>query len=349
MKYVPILRGKAGELLALRNISPEVQRAVRPVLEVVPDEELPDTVQTFASQVGENLPRDLVVAIDCGRLWENGTVGTGFPGHAMGWISTYLAQWLHRIIPVFRTTEPSGSLEEIRQVQQAHGQGGCLRIDLRDLPDSPTALTSVVRDALDAVGLPPEQVDLVLDTGFLPSPQAAARLVGPALGVLDWTRAMPWRHLALAGGGFPASLRHLPPHLVAPVHRHEADLWHRVVRRRTGHRIPDFGDYGITHPVPPNRGWPGQPNLRYTAGNDWYVVRAATRTRTDALRLCRQLTGSRHWNSRLDTEPPWGDAQIHQRATGATSRPGGPRDWRAWGTSHHLAAVTQSVTRAGEP
>ncbi|MFI5527282.1 hypothetical protein ACIA8O_01875 [Kitasatospora sp. NPDC051853] len=349
MKYVPILRGKAGELLALRHIDPEVQRSIRPVLEVVPEARLADTVQLFARQLGEDLPKDLVVTVDCGRLWQHGRVGTGFSGHAMGWIGEYLGQWLHRLIPAFRTGDPAGSFEEVRQVQLAHGQGGCLRIDLHELPSSPVELTTTVHDALDAVELTPENVDLVLDAGFLPSPQAAARLVGRVLGVLDWTRAMPWRHIALVGGSFPASLGAIEPHLIAAVHRHEADLWRAVVHRGLRSPVPDFGDYGIVHPQPPNHGWRGRPNLRYTAGTDWYVVRAASRAANDALRLCRQLTDSRHWDPHHGVELPWGDAQIQHRASGLTTRPGGSREWRAWGTSHHLAAVARSVAVHGVP
>ncbi|MFB9364723.1 beta family protein [Kitasatospora albolonga] len=349
MKYVPILRGKAGELLALRHTSPEVRSGIRPVLEVVPDERLADAVQTFARQLAEDLPKDLVVTVDCGQLWQRGAVGTGFPGHAMAWIGEYLEQWLHRLVPAFRITEPAGALDEIREVQRTHGQGGCLRLDLGELPTSPVELTAAVHDTLDAVELAPESVDLVLDTGFLPSRQAAARLVDRALGVLEWAGAMPWRHIALAGGSFPASLAAMEPHLIATVHRHEADLWRAVVQRGCRSPVPDFGDYGIVHPQPPNHGWRGRPNLRYTVGADWYVLRAAGHAAHDALRLCRQLADSRYWDPQQGTELPWGDAQIQHRASGLTTRPGGAREWRAWGTSHHLAAVARSVAVHGVP
>ncbi|MCC9311420.1 beta family protein [Kitasatospora sp. RB6PN24] len=48
MEYVPILRGKAGEFIALRNTSADVQAHIRPLLEVHPDQRLADVVRTFA-------------------------------------------------------------------------------------------------------------------------------------------------------------------------------------------------------------------------------------------------------------------------------------------------------------
>jgi hypothetical protein len=67
--YVPILRGKAGELTALGETSAEVRPAIRPVLEVLPDDRLKDVVQTFSRNAGNLLPKGLTVTVDCGALW----------------------------------------------------------------------------------------------------------------------------------------------------------------------------------------------------------------------------------------------------------------------------------------
>ncbi|MFB7122098.1 MULTISPECIES: beta family protein [Streptomycetaceae] len=351
MEYVPILRGKAGEFIALRNISADVQARIRPLLEVHPDQRLADVVQTFADHAGDHLPGNLTVTVDCGQLWQYGAVGTGFRGHAMRWLSDAFREWLHTLVPAFRTTDPDGSLDETRQAQLAHGAGGCLRVDLNHLPHGPRELTEDVRRTLDAVVLKPPDTDLLLDAGYLPDADTVTGLVPRATEVLAWARALPWRRIALAGGAFPPSLRRVTPHVLTALRRHDLDLWERVARRAGG-RPPDFGDHGVTHPEPPApaRVRAAPVNLRYTSGRHWHVVRAVGMAGIDTLRLCRELTRAEVWfGGRTNDELSWGDGEIRLRADGLAAGPGGPSQRRAWETSHHLAAVTRSIAERGRP
>ncbi|MCC9310971.1 beta family protein [Kitasatospora sp. RB6PN24] len=349
MEYVPILRGKAGEFIALRNTSADVQAHIRPLLEVHPDQRLADIVRTFARHAGEHLPGNLTVTVDCGQLWQHGVVGTGFRGHAMRWLSDAFGDWLHTLIPAFRTTDPAGSLDEIRQTQLAHGAGGCLRIDLHHLPDGPRAMTEDVLDALAAVALEPQDTDLLLDAGYLPDTDTVTALVPRALEVLIWAHTLPWRHIALAGGAFPPTLRRVTPHVLTALRRYDLDLWEHVARRSAG-PPPDFGDHGVTHPDPPAaaRVRAAPANLRYTSGRHWHVVRAVGTAGVDTLRLCRQLTQADVWRD-SHTDLSWGDDEIRIRAVGLADGPGGPSQRRAWETSHHLAAVTRSIAERGRP
>ncbi|MFE3503133.1 hypothetical protein [Kitasatospora sp. NPDC059160] len=349
MEYVPILRGKAGEFIALGHIGAHVQARIRPLLEVHPDRRLADVVQTFARHAGDHLPARLTVTVDCGQLWQQGAVGTGYRGHAMRWLSEHFEQWLQALIPAFRTTDPVGSLDEIRRAQRAHGAGGCLRIDLHRLPGGPGDLTEDVRAALAAVALTPEDTDLLLDAGYLPGPDAVTALVPRALAVLGWARAHPWRHIALAAGAFPPSLRRVRPYVLTALRRHELDLWEHVARGAAG-PPPDFGDHGVTHPDPPEpaevRAAPA--NLRYTGGRHWHVVRAVDATGLEALRLCRQLTRAEVWGA-TRPDASWGGEEIRRRALDLVTGPGNPGQRRAWETSHHLAAVAGAIAERGRP
>jgi hypothetical protein len=44
----------------------------------------------------------------------------------------------------------------------------------------------------------------------------------------------------------------------------------------------------------------------------------------------------------------WGDEQIDRSANKSTG-PGNATKWRAYGTSHHLAMVTDRLANLGEP
>jgi hypothetical protein len=340
LRYVPILRGKQGEFTALSEISEEVRAVIRPVLEVVPDDTLQDVVQTFSKHAGNLLPNKLSVTVDCRQLWSAGRVGTGFDGHALQWISTYLGAFRQPVIPAFRATDPDGALDEVRHVQLAHERGGCLRQSLDNLPDSPGELSRLVDQALERTALRPELVDLILDAGYLADGRAVAASADLAIQLLSWATTRPWRSTALAGGAFPPTLRGLPPHQVIPFPRRETDLWRRVAAERAG-PAPDFADYGVTHPRLPRAGFGrARANLRFTRGPDWHVVRV--QEGTDSIGLCRDLAHVADWPPDPDSLP-WGDRQLLARARGLQTRPGGPKNWRAWDTSHHLATVAASI------
>ncbi len=70
-------------------------------------------------------------------------VGTGFDSHAMRWISSSLDAFLQPVIPAFRVTDPDGALDEVRGVQILHGEGGCLRQPLQELPATPRSSPTV--------------------------------------------------------------------------------------------------------------------------------------------------------------------------------------------------------------
>jgi len=349
MAYVPILKGKRGEFTALRNVSPRTQVDIRPVLEVVPDGRLRDVMETFRQHAWDQLPRGLEVAVDCGALWQAGRVGGVFTGHSMNWLSEAFGAWLLPMVPVFRPHDPPGCLAEIRDVQRAHGLGAVLRLDVLGLPEDLAAGSRTVHGVLHTVRLAPEQVDLLLDAGHVAGDAGVAQAVPAMLHALDWARRAPWRHTVVAAGAFPRSLRGLPRGRPNRLHRWDAELWRKVARSFED-VPPDFGDYGVSHPAMPTGGWRANPNLRYTAGEDWqvYVESRQRPGNDDFFTICRHLVGSPYWPAH-GAAASWGDAHIDLCARGARSKAGGPTEWRAWATSHHLAVVTDALQSVGEP
>jgi hypothetical protein len=266
-------------------------------------------------------------------------VGTGFDGHALEWISEYLDAFLQPVIPAFHATDPDEALDEVRTVHFVHGRGACLRIPLDDLPTTPSELTRLVTAALDRIALRAHRVDLLLDAGYLRDDRDVSTARHRAIDVLGWAAGLPWRSTALAGGAFPPSLAGIAPGLLARLPRREVDLW-RQVTRSLGTPI-DFADHGVTHPVFRQGTGRAVANLRYTSGSSWHVVRG-TRTHGDPIALCRQLSAITDWTAGPGVLS-WGDRQLRNRARGAELRPGGPRNWRAWETSRHLAAVAAAL------
>lgn len=351
MAYVPILKGKLGEFTALGEMAPEVQADVRPVLEVViGDRRLRDVLETFRDHAWRHLPKGLDVAVDCGVLWRDGPVGGVWTGHSMNWLSEAFGAWLLPLIPVFRPHDPPGALAEIRDVQRAHGRGATLRLDVLQPPGGVRQSSRLIRDALHRVRLVPEQVDLLLDAGFVADDTALTEAVPAMLRCLNWAREAPWRSVVVASGAFPRSVATLPRGRVNRLHRWDAALWHKVARDVDG-VPPDFGDYGVSHPVMPTRSGRGSiPHLRYTVGDDWHVYVALRQLpgNDDFFTVCRDLLRSDSWPVHGETLS-WGDARIAQCARWGRPKAGTATDWRAWATSHHLAVTTRALRSMGGP
>lgn len=102
--YLPILRGRRGELKALAMLPPAAVPAVLPILEVMPSAAGPtQDAYRFFLELRDRAPRDLVVAVDLGhpptppgsadlfcwgdRELERRAFGAGGPGSPTDWVA----------------------------------------------------------------------------------------------------------------------------------------------------------------------------------------------------------------------------------------------------------------------
>ncbi|MFE2359104.1 hypothetical protein [Streptomyces parvulus] len=347
MAYVPILKGKAGEFLALGHASQEVQDQIRPVMEIVPDFDLRDLLETFCDHAMEHVPNGMVLTVDCGAL-PFVRVLEGDAGGPLLRVGESLMQRGIAMRPVFRCSDPHDALAEVAGVAAAHHQGACLRFataaDLSDVtPDN-----RQMRDLFRTIRLAPEEIDLLVDAGPVGSARTRESLVERVIDVLNGLSRWPWRAICVAAGAFPVNLRGFPRGVATAVVREDASLWREVAERWPGPQ-PDFGDFGVTYPrmLPKSRGTP-DPNMRYTTGTEWQVF-VYPRLRTgndDFFILSHDLVNSSHWPA-TGAATSWGDERLAECAQLKRRKAGGGKEWRAWGTSHHLAVVTTQLATTG--
>ncbi|MEV7417486.1 beta family protein [Streptomyces sp. NPDC089919] len=345
LAYVPILKGKAGEFSALGHVTAAVRSGIRPVMELVPDPDVRDILETFCDRAMDAVPSGTVLTVDSGAL-PPAQVLEGAPGGPLARLGESL--WLRGVAmcPVVRCTDPAEVSAEAAQVIAAHRRGACLRVPLAGEPPETLPSPRAIRGLLTVLHLEPEEVDLLVDAGPVDSATARDRLAERALTALGILSAWPWRSECVAAGAFPVNLTGFPRGRATPVARRDAELWRCVVERCDG-RPPDFGDFGVTHPRMPvrSRGTP-DPNMRYTTPDDWQVF-VYPRVRSgndDFFDLSAALVASAHWPP-TGAGTSWGDARLQECATRQRPRAGGGTQWRAWATSHHLAVVTSHLTQ----
>ncbi|MBW5420974.1 hypothetical protein GKQ77_05225 [Streptomyces sp. BG9H] len=349
MAYVPILKGKAGEFLALGHASAEVQAQLRPVMEIVPDLELRDLLETFCEHAMENVPDGMVLTVDCGALPPD-RVLKGDVGGPIARVGESLGLRGVAMSPVFRCSDTDEVLAEVARVAAAHRNGACLRISsAADLRESiPTG--EQIGDLLRVVRLAPEQVDLLVDAGPVHSDRTREVLAEATRDTLRSLSCWPWRRLCVAAGAFPVNLTGFPRGRATPVTRQDARLWEKVVENWSGPQ-PDFGDFGVTYPriLPKSRGTP-DPNMRYTTAVEWqvFVYPRVRQGNDDFFCLSEDLVNSPYWPV-TGAATSWGDARLEDCAQRKRQKAGGGTEWRAWATSHHLAVVTSQLITTGRP
>src|SRR5258706_2657637 len=108
-----------------------------------------------------------------------------------------------------------------------HQSGVCLRVEREEINDSKLLADSVTA-ALDLLGCPAEQVDLVLDLGFVGKDGALplrTTVIEAAKAIASIGR---FRNLVIAGGSVPEQLPKRDTGVVRRVPRIEFDMWSEV-------------------------------------------------------------------------------------------------------------------------
>lgn len=357
--YVPVLKGKQGELDALQNTQPEIRRRLTPLLEVPPippryiegqeepvpsktiDDHIDQTALKFATAWGQ----EDMIFVDGQYIEGEDQLNDGMEPIA-GFLRN-LRQVGTQAVPVTGLDRVQEYQDAIRSAIQEDGRGVCLRLTEADL-EALADLEQQVSSLLEFLAVQAESVDLLLDFG----PNVPSRAAAPYL-----LNAVPmisrWRTFSLASSGFPADMSQVRQNSVVELTRREWTVWtHLFAQRRAVKRLPRFSDYAINHPalfeIDP-RVMRMSPNIRYTAELNFVLARGeAYRRRNEPRasvppevqyrRLSKQIIDHPSWQGE---DYSWGDKFIADCDRG--KHVGNPTNWRAVGTSHHLAFAVRQL------
>jgi hypothetical protein len=344
--YVPVLKDKQGERLALRHLPAGTKARFTPLFDIVRDfddlNDLPD-----------GLLRDWGAAtafVDLG-----GQPDSAMPDgrHPVQYVFEEASALGLNLIPVVGLGASQVFLQATRTVVASDGRGVCIRITVEDKPADQLAarllgLRQALRGNPEAGGagdaLPESQVDLVVDLSVV-APIDVGMITAIAEGML---RACPtpnaWRTLTLVSGAFPESRRGIASNGQADVPRKDWLAWRSICSTYDG-RIPTFGDYGAVHPIELNLDFSQitpAGNIRYTVSGAWLVVKGSS-LRDNGFAQYRDLS------ARVVADPRYcseafspGDRYILDCAQGRGST-GSPMTWVQAATSHHLTFVGEEL------
>jgi hypothetical protein len=345
------LKGRLAEIAALGEISADTRSGLQPFVEVVPNGQVEsvESIGVSCEKTVEKLAQSWAgeaAFVDCGYLDLEADLGGG--GGAVDRTCRSAESRGVRATPVLRVDDPDLARRDVRVLHEDYDRGVAVRIVGDDLDEDPDDLDAALDQLLVECGLDRCKADVVFDAGAVDGDVAArgaARVIGSLF--RDISDVGYWRSITVTGGAFPADLSAYDPFVVGERPRFDADMWAHVVNRNRCRRQPDYGDYAISHPLATGAPFASAPQLHYTTGRDWLILKAKRSHLTDEddqfYRICDAIAHHpRFVGAALGTA----DARI---ANSRDFEPGNATTWRQIGTTHHLDLVVSRITTLGEP
>ena len=345
--YVPILRWKAAEHRALRQIPDEKRLYFTPLIELVPPEfrlkkmrkarDLSGLLQALVGQLASRT-RGFPFFLDlCLLALTSDNVCRVWRG-----IDTHASGSLVKLIPVIQPTFADAVISEIAETQCRNSNGVCLRIPVTS--QSLNTLDKTIGDLTSTCEIDPSLGDLVIDFGVCGAGNPG---IPETLGCVP--HLMRWRTLTVVSGAFPVDLTHLPANNEYEQQRLDWINWYSQVVGRNGLlRLPTYGDYTIQHPefrlrdvtkLTPSA------SIRYTADKHWVIMRGhGLRKSEDFQQFPAQaeMLMDRSEYSGEAFSP--GDAYVAKMATGENGT-GNLPTWLQAGFSHHIMFVIDQIAQ----
>ncbi len=338
-KYVPILKCKAGEFIALNKLSPAVRNELMPIFDLVPPgkKKFGDHIEDCLKYI-RRWNKEKLFYID-GYLVQDENYSPRI--HTLEYLFKELRREGFNVLPVISSVTNNDYNSAIKRILSRDNRGVCIRI-FRNTIDK---MNNDIDQLLSFLQLPPSLVDLVIDLRDLYSQNTNAVNVHTINILQNISQLNNWRSLVLAGGSFPVDLVELKADQVHPLERVEWNNWKQLIINNEIDRIPIFSDYGISHPLLSETGI-GIPNasasIRYTCEDDFYIYRGRG-TRQRGFKqfniLSEALIGSDEYYGVDHCE---GDKYINTNGT-LKLKPGSLTTWRWVGTCHHLTVVVNQL------
>ena len=303
--YLSILKGRRAEYEALAQLAPDVAGRLTPLIQLWPgrDAEEDGAPQLWPEQGEDEVSRTLVKLLGSLRTsWDSERPvlldGEWLPAAAAYRdVLTACRGAGRRPLPVTGLGRPDAYQGVVAESIAADGQGYVLRLGRDDYPPRRRDLPERIDALLALLGVPPAQVDVVIDLRHIERQTAERDEMLAAAMVNGLPHVTQWRTVALAASAIPADMRAFERNAIEPFPRLEWGLWQRLRDRGAGLvRLPVFADYAVIHPdrveeVATPRVLPRIVQIRYTAATSGSWCGAST-SWSKAQSTCPVCSGS---------------------------------------------------------
>ncbi|WP_370154127.1 beta family protein [Ferrovibrio sp.] len=350
--YVPVLKWRQGEYLALSKLGKLEKSKITPVLDIPPVEwdfekgEHAKTIdrhlETFGARLEKNWgTRPIFVdlkLVDQKMIMSDGT-------HPITRVHKLSVDKKCNCIFVTGLNRPNDYQVALKSIVPAT-DGLAIRLNPNHFAD--VKLQENLETLLNFLGAKSKPVDLILDL-LSPSFQPLAGFT--ALVINQYNKLLSfrdWRTVTIAATAFPKTMAGINPG-VFKVERLEWTFYKTLVEALGGKgRLPTFGDYCIAHPELPTedpRKFKPAATVRYTSDGSWLISKGTTVRKKDGFKQYRQRCEEIVARSEFrGAGYSMADQYISDCAEGKAST-GNLTTWRWVGTNHHITNVTEDLAK----
>ena len=344
-KYMPLLKWKQGERLALKNLASSQWESIVPLIELqpivaAPDRDslrsaLPNYLAKIAKEMAQAIPNDKPLVIDVRH------VAPGYPGQ-LGLLKTVCAQLekvaKRRVFPVLSEAVVSRHAADLSVIDGFDEY--VLRIQT---PLIKAAQVQAVVKQVVGSGIAKGRLHVVVDQYSIVNedPKARLAMVRP---YIDEALAAACASTTVVGGSFPANLIGFKQGM-QDLPRVEWAVW-RALKKSPSHASLRYGDYTVSNPAPVPDMDPKMVNpsvaIRYAAPDHWRLFKAGGFKKgkpNQYQNLCVLLLGDSVYCGAAFS---FGD-DCYDKAANAKLGNGNPSSWRRDATSHHLVLTASTL------
>lgn len=349
--YVPILKWKAAEQIALQELKSESKKNVIPLIQVImpapktpkegerektPSEQIEEVTSAFRAKL-------LKIPEEIQKFWGDSPVYVD-PGLIL--TPNLRLEALTKVLEIGQSLRlflipvvNLGSGDDIRilaaELAKKYGHGVCLKLTPADFAENST-LNSRIKQFLTDCSLTEKDVDLLID--IQDRNDHYKRIFTLSQGI---TSLQSWRTFIFASGAFPVDLSECN---LGENYQPRVDWnnWVDAIKTQSL-RHPSFSDYTIQHPIYKEsiRFFAPSASIRYTLEPDWLILRGLKGKPAHYLASAQLLSQSQEFKDKFrGADFSFGDAFIAKKGEDLNSdKTGNPMNWLSAGINHHLETV----------
>jgi len=346
--YVPVLRWKQAEWLALRELKSKYCKLITPLIEPTP--------RLFNKESIAKLDTEITRTVtNLQKSWKINPFF--FDSHLISRVvdEKYLLENIFEkakekdlfIIPVTSFNRGANYNQTLKKYVKKNNRGLCLRLDIVNCK------LDKIKEPIDNLckyfDLSPKQIDLIIDYKLIPQKNQIPRFT-LLCQLLPYLKM--WRSFTALSGIFP---KYLYTFSVDIHHIQRSDwlMWVSQLDARL-QRIPSFGDYTIQHPLfsePPPGAIPSA-SIRYTIEDSWLLFRGEGLNKKNSAGHAQYPAHAQLLVEREEFKGPdfsMGDLYIYDMAQRAkqeekVKKTGTPSSWLKVGINHHLTLVASQIS-----
>lgn len=339
-KYVPLLKCKAGEFIALNKLPDNLKDEIVPVVDLVPVAQGKTFVEHINSSIGyiKTWPNQRLLYVDGYVIQSfNNLFGRK---RFLEYIFDELRKKNYNVIPVIGNNSITEYINQINRIIITDKKGVCLRV----FCNRQSNLNDDIENILTRIDSRIEDIDLLIDLRSLINLSVNEILEWQKSIVENLVHLSRWRSLILSGGNFPIDLTDYKADQIHIIERKHWLSWNLLFHDKNIERYPSYSDYGISHPLMSEvQGIPNaSASIRYTHPNEYFIYRGkGTRQHgyEQFYEIAEALVNSTAYYGQ---EHCYGDEFIHKCGIEKKVK-GRLLDWRAVGTNHHITVVVDQL------